>query len=37
VKVAEKIIVEEGGKTVRKRIAILEEENSQLKATITKL
>jgi hypothetical protein len=36
-KVAEKIIAEESGESLRKRIVELEEENSRLKATSTEL
>jgi hypothetical protein len=36
-KVAEKIIAEEGGQTLQKCIAELEEENSWLKATAMKV
>jgi hypothetical protein len=35
--VAEKIIAEEGGRSLRKCMAELEEENSRLKATATKM
>jgi tetrahydromethanopterin S-methyltransferase subunit B len=36
-KVIEKIIAEEGGEMLLKRVVELEEENSWLKATVTKL
>jgi hypothetical protein len=36
-KVVEKVIAEESGETLRKRITELEEENSRLKVTAVKL